>query len=75
MTRNTSVENSRFERKAEKCSQIARNVSTIMSISNAQKPLKFRARVLRQKTGNYINVKKPLEISYKCRIVSCAFHW
>jgi len=46
MTRNTSVEYSRFERKAEKCSQIARNVPTIMSISNAQKPLKLRARVL-----------------------------
>jgi len=49
MTRNTSVENSRYERKAEKCSQIARNVPTIMSISNAQKLLKFRARVLPHK--------------------------
>lgn len=46
MTRNTSVENSHFERKAEKCSQIARNVPTIMSISNAQKPLKLGAHVL-----------------------------
>lgn len=27
MTRNTSVENSHFERKAEKCSQIARKCS------------------------------------------------
>jgi len=46
MTRNTSIENSHFERKAEKCFQIARNVPTIMSISNAQKPLKLGAHVL-----------------------------